>query len=214
MHRALNSSRSVIENSLGYLLSNDLNTFESSNVLDIDDIRIEMDDEQITTSKNDAPPQRRAKPKIELSSSSRTYQTVVIFNSLLNKRNEIVSIRVNTPNVEVIENNGGDKIKKLERVQVSLVWPNSDDVGGRLAQNHIPDRSTKEQLEPVLDFEDDSFELLFEVDIEPLSTKSFTIRLTNDPPTKRQSVVKFYSKADLVLDKDLQDRTVSEFNKK
>lgn len=195
MNSALNKTRSVIENSLAYLLTNDLNTFSHSNALSIDDIRID-------SSNNNRPGQ----VLVELS-DAKSYQTVVIFNSLINKRNEIVRFRVNTPNIEVIRNSDN---KKLDVIQVSLVWANIDE--GPLSQNHIPDRSVTEQNEPALDFQENLFELLFEVDIDPLSTKSFTIKLAKDSnQNKRQSGVDFYFKT---LDKSMQDTTLNEFIKK
>lgn len=143
---------------------------------------------------------------VELS-DAKSYQTVVIFNSLINKRNEIVRFRVNTPNIEVIRNSDN---KNLGVLQISLVWANIDD--GPLSQNHIPDRSVVEQTEPALDFQENIFELLFEVDIDALSTKSYTIKLAKDSnQNKRQSGVDFYFKN---LDKNIEDTTVNEFIKK
>ena len=195
MQIALNKSKSIIESSLSYLFTNDLNTFSQINILSIDDIRIES-----LKSKSPTP------VVIELT-SSKTYQTVVIFNSLINKRNEIVSFRVNTPNIKV-DRNIDNKI--LDEYQETLMWHNME--GGPLNQNHIKDKLKNENLESAVDFQENLFELIFEVDLEPFSTTSFTIKIARDSiKNKRQSKVNFYYKD---FKEDEKKNTINEFNKK
>ena len=156
----MENSKNIIEQSLAYLLTPD-NISPINNLLDIDDIRI--------SSKTD-----NEANYIYLTDESPS-QRIVVFNSLLQKRNEIVSIRVNKPNVQVFKEENNSLI---ENVQISLIWPNSE--GGSLNQQPIPNKSIKEQTEPALSFNQDLYELLFEISFEGLSSKSFKIIINND----------------------------------
>lgn len=160
MYTALGNSKNIIEQSLAYLLTPD-NISPINNLLDIDDIRI--------SSKKD-----NEANYIYLTDESPS-QRIVVFNSLLQKRNEIVSIRINKANVQVFNEEDNTLI---ENVQVSLIWPNSE--GGSLNQQPIPNKSIKEQTEPALSFNQDLYELSFEISIEGLSSKSFKIQVNND----------------------------------
>lgn len=156
----MKNSKKIIENSIAYLMASNRKKADVENVLDIDDIRLESN--KMNTN------------FIDLSDSN-LEQKIVLFNSQLQKRVEIVSFRINTPNVYVIEDL--DEIV-VENVQVSLIWSNTD--GGHLNQATIPSVDDKEQLEPSLDFNENYFELLFKVTMDPLSAKSYTIRKSDD----------------------------------
>ena len=103
---------------------------------------------------------------------------IVLFNSNLNggHRYEIVSVRVNTPHVQVFDESAQ---LLVENVQVSHVWPNSE--GGPLYvpdTTRLPSSSPKSLLAHSLDFDANSFELLFEVNLKPLAYATYTIRRT------------------------------------
>jgi hypothetical protein len=105
---------------------------------------------------------------------------LVIFNSNLQaNRREIVSIRVNTPHIEIYD----DTQKTLiDNVQVSLVWPNMD--GGALSvdNSNSARMSSASKLTHGLDFDTNTFECLFEVNVKGLSFSKYTIR-TNPSKT-------------------------------
>ena len=95
---------------------------------------------------------------------------VLLYNSNLNERNEIVSFRINTPHVEIVDSKG----LFLENVQVSLVWPNME---GVLPYDKSSDKiDQSNNLAFSNDFDPNSFELLFEVNLPPLSLITYTIR--------------------------------------
>ncbi len=193
----MSNSINVIENSFSYLLSTSANNFDTkNNFFNIDDIRLASINSTIKTS------------FIELTEKN-LYQTIVLLNSHMHIRNEIVSIRVNTPNVEVVRNTDNTK---LENVQISLVWPNTD--GGYLNQFRVPkkEEASSEQAEPSLSYEENVFEVLFEVDMEPMSTKSFTIKLRKEKfQIENQNLVTFYFKS---FNSENESKVTSEFYKK
>ena len=100
-------------------------------------------------------------------------KTLIIFNSnVQSKRTEIVSLRVNTPNIEIFDETSKTLITNK---QVSLVWPNSE--GGSLSIDNGNTRmDSASQLTHALDFEANTFEVLFEVNVKPLGFSKFTIR--------------------------------------
>lgn len=161
---ALQNSKQVIENSLTYLTTT--NNINDENLFDIDDIRLSQ--------------QANSEHFIDLLNTPKAAQKVVLFNSHLNKRNEIVSFRINTPNVYVINDADGTK---LDDIQVSLVWPNTD--GGKLSQFINTVNNAFYNASNDLECDETYYELLFEVDLNPMSTKSFTIyRQKEDEATR------------------------------
>jgi hypothetical protein len=105
---------------------------------------------------------------------------LVIFNSNLQaNRREIVSIRVNTPHIEIYDDTQNTLI---DNVQVSLVWPNMD--GGALSvdNSNSARMSSASKLTHGLDFDTNTFECLFEVNVKGLSFSKYTIR-TNPSKT-------------------------------
>lgn len=114
-------------------------------------------------------------------------QKVLFFNSLLSKRVEVVSFRVNSPNVVVV--NDIDK-SHLSVIQISPIWPNSD---GEPLDDYAFQNND-------IGFDKKTFELLFEVEITALSTRSFTIQLGETDTVQMTSQVSFYHKHSLSLD--------------
>ena len=166
----MKNSKNIIETSLSYLIRKNGG---SSNYFNIDDVRLNQDQES------------NEKNKIYLNFDSRSpTQKVFIFNPNINKRVEIVSLLVNSPNVEVYISDG----KPVKNVQVSLVWPNMD--GGHLNQDNLQHNSFDDEFLFARDFQKEYFELLFEVELEPLSLSSYKILKT----AKKQKItnVTFY----------------------
>ena len=109
---------------------------------------------------------------------------LVIFNSNLQaNRREIVSIRVNTPHIEIYDDT---KKQLVDNVQVSLVWPNME--GGALSvdTSNSARMSSASKLTHGLDFDANTFECLFEVNVKGLSFSKYTIR-TNPSKTRMMS---------------------------
>ncbi len=117
-------------------------------------------------------------------------KTLIIFNSNVQaKRHEIISLRVNTPNIEIFDETSKTLITNL---QVSLVWPNSE--GGTLSIDNGNTRmDSASQLTHALDFEANTFEVLFEVNVKPLGFSKFTIRTKLDS-TLNLTRVDFYQR--------------------
>jgi len=118
---------------------------------------------------NDEEKRSKLKPIIVLEAEN-DEKKVLLYNSNLNERNEIVSFRINTPHVEIVDSKG----LFIENVQVSLVWPNMEGVLPYDKTSEKIDQSNN--LEFSNDFDSNSFELLFEVNLPPLSLITFTIR--------------------------------------
>ena len=109
---------------------------------------------------------------------------LVIFNSNLQaNRREIVSIRVNTPHIEIYDDT---KKQLIDNVQVSLVWPNME--GGALSvdTSNSARMSSASKLTHGHDFDANTFECLFEVNVKGLSFSKYTIR-TNPSKTRMMS---------------------------
>ncbi len=106
LYDALNSSKKIIEDSLSYLASKQ-NIKET--VFRIDDTR--LNDNKVNTVKFES--------IIEFKDGDNSSQKVIIFNTVLNKRFEIIIIRKNTPDVEIFTSDG----RLIETVQTSLTWP-------------------------------------------------------------------------------------------
>jgi hypothetical protein len=184
---------------MAYLVVKETKPADGGHTFNLDDVRINNDQE----SKN------KYKETIELT-SAKPSRRILLFNSNTHKRDEVVSFRVSTTDVEVIGSDG----KPLANVQVSLVWPNTD--GGYLRQDRYSDRMPSgESLAFALDFDEASYELLFAVSLPALSVNSFTIRRAAREPgnsTKDDaegyanlSKVKFYYKT--VVDQSVKNLT-------
>jgi hypothetical protein len=90
---------------------------------------------------------------------------IVIVNTVLNKRVEIISFTANTPDLEVYTSDG----KLAQTVQTSLVW-----------ENLVGDSNTKnvdDFLSFATRFSEEMYEILFEASIEPLSIAVYTVKL-------------------------------------
>ena len=105
---------------------------------------------------------------------------LVIFNSNLQaNRREIVSIRVNTPHIEIYDDT---KKQLVDNVQVSLVWPNMEGDALSVDTSNSARMSSASKLTQGLDFDTNTFECLFEVNVKGLSFSKYTIR-TNPSKT-------------------------------
>ena len=100
-------------------------------------------------------------------------EKVVLYNSNEHARVELIRLNVNTPYVAVFDEHD----KPLKDHQVSLVWPNLDNgpSAEKWSSNHEK-MPARDDLSASLDFEQDTFELLFHVRLPPLSLSTFTIR--------------------------------------
>lgn len=111
----------------------------------------------------------------------------VLFNPSTNQRNELVSIKVNTPNVRIVDAKSGVELKEL---QISPIWPNTqtaEDIGSseRIANNM--------DLNFALDFDPNFVEISFDANLAPLSlTKFKVIRTKSKSPTVTRTT--FYAK--------------------
>ena len=183
MYTSLSNCRQIIEETSSLLTLNqtkdsDSTSTFSSKIYSLDDMSILSEtqtatfkpliqfDLPLSTTNDDAAAQQERK--------------LVIFNSNLQaNRREIVSIRVNTPHIEIYDDT---KNTLIDNVQVSLVWPNMD--GGALSvdTSNSARMSSASKLTHGLDFDTNTFECLFEVNVKGLSFSKYTIR-TNPSKT-------------------------------
>lgn len=159
------------------------NSSLTASLFDIDDVRL-------------VPEKFAAKNRklIDLQRSSGPHR-VVLFNSQLGKRNEIVSLRINSPDVQVIDLATG---LPLDRIQISLIWPNSDGEPLDWFASYI--RHDDIGFDPI------HYELLFEIEIDGLSTRTFAIKATDKPAPSSPSQVNFYLRESVDLDKVIPER--------
>ena len=106
-------------------------------------------------------------------------QNVVLFNPDTHKRDEIVSFRINTPHVHILDSLGA----KIDNVQISLIWPN----GSRPSSDFVFDNKPGKQVPLGLDFDERYYELLFQVSLPALTFRTFTIRCVQ-PDAKEQDI--------------------------
>lgn len=173
----MKNSKTVIESSLSFLVSKDTLV---SNIFDIEDIRLVPEKYSI-----------RNRKFFDL---NRGPHLLVILNTQLRKRNEIISLRVNSPSVQVID---FESSSPVQPVQISLIWPNLD--GEPLDIFSFGDDD--------LGFDKLHYELLFEVQLKPMSTKTFIIKATTDNQFSQQkSQIKYYSRISKDLDKLFQNQ--------
>lgn len=191
LYAALKNSKNVIESSLSYVLSSTtkpikssqvVNQTWSSNVFDIDDIRLV--------------PEKFAPKSRKFLNLKNQQQNVLLFNSQLNKRNEIVSFRVNTANVEVLVDGSSRQPLARDKLQISLIWPNTADEPLDWFANRHNDHDDH------IGFDKFHYELLFEVDIEPMSTRTYTIKSSADSSFKSNGQVDFYLRPDSAVSLD------------
>jgi hypothetical protein len=81
---------------------------------------------------------------------------------------EIVSLRVNTPYIEVYTKDG----YLIKNVQVSLIWPLMSESS---TENVLKRKKKAGPVFNALDFDVDTFEVLFQAELKPLSISSFRI---------------------------------------
>ncbi len=181
----MNTARDVIQSSVSFLISED-NTLKD--LFYLDDVRIN----------NDSSSELKYKETIQLSDSN-PLKKIVLFNPNLNKRDEIISFRINTPNVEVYNSN--DEL--IPNTQISLVWKNMD--GGYLNENISSEKVFD------LELDETNYELLFEAHFEPLSLQTFTIKMKAKRKKKVElTKVEIYTNSD----NDLIKQKLNEFIKK
>jgi len=85
----------------------------------------------------------------------------------------VVSFRVNTAKIRVLNSTG----HALEKIQLSLIWPNTDTLEPDDSTFQTSRLTTTADLKFAYDFNRDEFELLFQVQLAPLSLTKFVIRL-------------------------------------
>ncbi|CAF0850007.1 unnamed protein product [Brachionus calyciflorus] len=146
LYLALKNSKNVIEYSTSQLL-NEQNSQDI--IFKIEDVRLEQN-----SNNNDN--------LIKLTKEKNS-QKIILINSNLNKRNEIITLRVNDPNVQVIKSDG----TIFQNIQLSLVWSNTD---GGILTDFKNDQN----------FDQSQYELIFPVDLDPISLTSFTIQLAQE----------------------------------
>jgi len=179
----LRNCQAIIEHATSFLLTREnLN----QNVFKLDDVRLLSEDNE----------KQAYKPLIEFNKANTNEQEdikVVLYNPNMNHRNELVSFKVNVPNVDVIDNAG----LTVENVQLSLAWSNME---GEILSDKLPN-------EFGLDFESNLYELTFEVDLKPLSLTVFTLRKKKDLDSSfvEQRLAKL-----LLMKPNLDDKTINE----
>lgn len=137
------------------------NENKAESIFSIEDVRLAGNDDE---------KRKKLKPVIVLETDNEK-KKVLLYNSNLNERNEVVSFRINTPHVEIVDSKG----LFLENVQVSLVWPNME---GVLPYDKSSEKIAEQSNNLAFsnEFDSNSFELLFEVNLPPLSLTTYTIR--------------------------------------
>ncbi len=170
MFKSLTNSKEIIEHSISYLLGQENN---GKNLLNLDDVRVKA---------------HKDEKKIQyIDFSDIQEKEIILYNSNLNERIEIVSFKVNIMNLAVYDDNE----QLINDAQVSMLWPNMEGVD--LSEFNNIKISSTENLKFAFDFDQNNFELLFQVKLAPLSLTKFTIKKTiaiNLP----SSEVKYYHK--------------------
>ena len=192
MYTSLSNCRQIIEETSSLLtFATSDQTKDSSKIYSLDDMSILSETQTATfmpliqfdlpLSTNDAAQQQQERK-------------LVIFNSNLQaNRREIVSIRVNTPHIEIYD---VTKKQLVNNVQISLVWPNME--GGALSvdTSNSARMSSASKLTHGLDFDANTFECLFEVNVKGLSFSKYTIRTNPSKPIMMSNLtrVDFYQR--------------------
>jgi hypothetical protein len=150
------------------------------NVFELDDLRIFPNENSYANNKG----------PFMIDLSGKTLQKkLFLFNSNLNRRDELISVRVNTPYVELIDDTNGSVLKN---VQISLVWPNMD--GGRLTDYKSQLKNNNQTLvSAARESIRNTFELLFKVEMNGLDYKSITVRKISSKNVEfNKSEITFY----------------------
>lgn len=161
LYKSIENCIEIIEKTAGYLMKNENQNKE---------LKFLLDDISLLSNRED-----KSKPRTQIKFSNDKIEEeykIVLYNSNLNKRKELVSFKINTPNVEVLNNDGTN----LKNVQLSLVWPNMDGSGSLTSDVTEIRIKNSADLKHGLDFDTSFYELLFEVDLKPLSFETFTIK--------------------------------------
>jgi hypothetical protein len=152
LYEALQNSKDIIENSISYLITN-----KAENIFSVDDVHLAGNNKD------------KKENRINLI-NEKDEKKILLYNSNLNERHEIVSFQINTPHIEIIDSNG----LFVENVQISLLWPNMEGVKEFDSTSEKIDFSN--DLNFSTDFDSNYFELLFHVKLTPLSLTTYTIR--------------------------------------
>jgi alpha-mannosidase II len=115
---------------------------------------------------------------------------VVIYNSNSNIRYELVALRVNVLNLDVYD--GEDNL--INDQQVSLVWINTESREEDSRNVNGQNTFHKKSNIPLscLDFDDKSFELIFNAKLEPLSLTTFKIKRKTKSSESNSNKIDFY----------------------
>ena len=107
MFKSLTNSKEIIEHSISYLLGQENN---GKNLLNLDDVRVKA---------------HKDEKKIQyIDFSDIQEKEIILYNSNLNERIEIVSFKVNIMNLAVYDDNE----QLINDAQVSMLWPNMEGV--------------------------------------------------------------------------------------
>ena len=136
-------------------------TQQQHNIFSLEDVRIKTD--MMATSED--------QNIIDLSELN-SKKTIILWNSNLNERIEVVSFTINSPHVEVLDSEG----KLVENIQVSIIWPNVDGVSPDNSVFQDTQIRGTQDLKFAFNYKLEKFELLFEVKLAPLSLTKFVIR--------------------------------------
>ena len=127
---------------------------------------------------------------------------IVLYNSNAHKRVELVSFVVNAANVEVL-----DERSQAVRSQLSLIWPNSE-VSRALSNSQSMAIERSRAAEAALDFDSTGrYELLFHVELAPLSLTSFTVRRSaTASPTSHATTTLYVDEMSESVESDVKSR--------
>ena len=160
------NSQNIIEQSSSFLLSTDHQNKEklfTINDYKLNKISIEIDLNNI----NDR-------------------QTIVLFNPSANQRNEIISLKVNSPFVKIYNENG----EPITSYSISLIWQNTYDLNA-VNINEQPILNSFINIEK--DFEKNYCELVVSIRLEALSFTRITI-VNEEKSELKLTKVQFYNK--------------------
>ena len=189
MYTSLSNCRQIIEDTSSLLTlatsdqTKDSDSSASSKIYSLDDMSI-LSETQTATFKPLIQFDLPLSTDAAAAQQQQQERKLVIFNSNLQaNRREIVSIRVNTPHIEIYDDT---KKTLIDNVQVSLVWPNME--GGALSvdNSNSARMSSASKLTHGQDFDTNTFECLFVVNVKGLSFSKYTIR-TNPSKTRMMS---------------------------
>ena len=111
-------------------------------------------------------------------------ESLILFNPSSNHRNEIVSLKVNTPFFEIYDSDAS----RIDDYQLSLVWNDSE--------------------QHQLDFNEHAFDVVFSIRMSPLALKPITLKSC----FKNLSLMHKFSKIKLIG--QFAEETITNFKKK